>query len=72
LGAFLPRLTDVARGTPTIARSAVASTLVAALELCRGAAIGLEQAESFGPIVVHPIGPTVAAAEEALSWSVVT
>jgi len=47
----------------------VASTLVAALELCRGAEIGLEQAESFGPIVVRAIGPTVEAAEAALPRS---
>jgi len=57
-------LTDAARGNPTIARSAVASTLVAALELCREAEIELAQAEPFGPIVIQAIGPTVAATEE--------
>ena len=54
LAAFLPRLDDEAIGDPVVARSAVASTLVAALELCREAVVGLEQAEAFGAIIVAP------------------
>ena len=52
LAAFLPRLDDEAIGEPTIARSAVAATLVAALELCRDSVVGLQQVEAFGPITV--------------------
>jgi chromatin segregation and condensation protein Rec8/ScpA/Scc1 (kleisin family) len=33
-------------------RSAVASTLVAALELCRDAVVGLDQREAFGTITL--------------------
>jgi chromatin segregation and condensation protein Rec8/ScpA/Scc1 (kleisin family) len=33
-------------------RSAVASTLVAALELCRDAVVGLDQREAFGMITL--------------------
>ena len=54
LAAFLPPLDDEAIGDPIVARSAVASTLVAALELCRDAVIGLDQAEAFGVIIVAP------------------
>ena len=51
---FLPRLDEEAIGGPVVARSAVASTLVAALELCREAVVGLGQAETFGAIIVAP------------------
>ncbi len=54
LAAFLPGLDDEAIGEPIVARSAVASTLVAALELCREAVVGLEQAEAFGAIIIAP------------------
>ena len=54
LVAFLPRLDEEAIGDPVVARSAVASTLVAALELCRDAVVGLQQAEAFGVIIVAP------------------
>ena len=54
LTAFLPRLDEEAIGDPVVAGSAVASTLVAALELCREAVVGLEQAETFGAIIVAP------------------
>ena len=42
------------RGEPAIVRSAVASTFVAALELCRDAVVGLDQREGFGAITVSP------------------
>ena len=54
LAAFLPLPTDEAIGEPTFCRSAVASTLIAALELCRENAIGLEQEKPFGAIIVSP------------------
>jgi len=63
LAAFLPRLDDEAIGDPVVARSAVASTLVTALELCREAVVGLEQAEAFGAIFVAPRVADAAAAD---------
>ena len=54
LGDFLPVVPPERRGEPVVVRSAVASTFVAALELCRGAVVGLDQAEVFGTIMVSP------------------
>lgn len=54
LAAFLPRLTEEAIGDPTFSRSAVAATLIAALELCRENVVGLEQTGSFAAIFVSP------------------
>jgi segregation and condensation protein A len=54
LAAFLPRLTEAMLGEPVVVRSAVASTLIAALELCREAVVGLQQTEALGPIMVSP------------------
>jgi len=45
------------RGEPVVVRSAVASTFVAALELCREAVVGLDQAEDSGTITVAPPVP---------------
>jgi segregation and condensation protein A len=42
----------VLRSASRPSRSAVASTLIAALELCRETAAGLQQADAFGPITV--------------------
>ena len=41
-------------GRAVVMRSAVASTFVAALELCRWALVGLDQGEDFGAITVSP------------------
>jgi segregation and condensation protein A len=57
LSAFLPRLSEAARERPTVVRSAVASTLVAALELCRNAVVELDQTDAFGEIVVSRRAP---------------
>jgi segregation and condensation protein A len=54
LEAFMLPLRVEAREQPGIARSVVASTLVAALELCRSEEIRLSQEEMFGAIVVSP------------------
>jgi hypothetical protein len=54
LEAFLPVEPAERRGEPVIVRSAVASTFVAALELCRGTVVGLDQGEDFGTITVSP------------------
>jgi hypothetical protein len=54
LEAFLPEVPAEKRGEPVIIRSAVASTFVAALELCRGAVVGLDQGDDFGMITVSP------------------
>ena len=54
LAAFLPRLTEAMLREPVVVRSAVASTLIAALELCRAAVVGLDQAQAFGTITVSP------------------
>jgi hypothetical protein len=52
LEAFLPEVSAEQRGEPVIVRSAEASTFVAALEPCRGAVVGLDQAEDFGTITI--------------------
>lgn len=54
LMAFLPDLPAQRRGEVVIVRSAVASTFVAALELCREAVVGLDQGERFSSITVLP------------------
>jgi segregation and condensation protein A len=64
LAAFFPRVPS-ATDAPFVARSAAASTFVAALELCRGAEVVLEQAASFGPIMVHAVGGTTGNARRA-------
>jgi segregation and condensation protein A len=52
LEAYLPPLDAQARKHPLVARSAVASTLVAALELCRSDELQLDQEVPFGSIIV--------------------
>lgn len=48
LAAFWPVVPAEKRSEPVIVRSAVASTFVAALELCRDAAVGLDQGRISG------------------------
>ena len=48
------------RGEVAVVRSAVASTFIAALELCRGSVVGPDQGNGFGTIVVCPLPPQVA------------
>lgn len=55
LEAFLPPVPAAKRDVPLLARSAVAATFMAALELCRGAQVELEQGEPFGPAMVQAI-----------------
>lgn len=51
---FWPEVPKQKRGEPVVVRSAMASTFVAALELCREAVVGLGQEEDFGAITVSP------------------
>ncbi len=51
---FLPEVAPERRGQTAVVRSAVASTLLAAFELCRGAVVRLDQREPFGAITVSP------------------
>lgn len=53
--ALLPLVPAMAKDPALAARSLVASTFMAALELCRGAEIALQQTEPFGPIVVQAV-----------------
>jgi chromatin segregation and condensation protein Rec8/ScpA/Scc1 (kleisin family) len=62
---FLPQLPRTSTNRALLARSAVGSTFMAALELCRGAEVVLEQAASFGPIMVHAVGATAGNARRA-------
>jgi segregation and condensation protein A len=50
---FLPEVPGERRGGTPFVRSAVASTFVAALELCRSAFVGLDQEEDFGTVMVY-------------------
>jgi segregation and condensation protein A len=50
---FLPEVPAERRGKTPFVRSAVASTFVAALELCRGAFVGLNQEEDFDTVMVY-------------------
>lgn len=52
--AFLPRLPRTATNRALLARSAVGSTFMAALELARGAELTLDQDAAFRAIVVTP------------------
>jgi chromatin segregation and condensation protein Rec8/ScpA/Scc1 (kleisin family) len=54
LADFWPEVPAERRGEPVIVRSAVASTFVAALELCRRGIVMLDQRESFRAIMVSP------------------
>ena len=59
----------VPKDSPTelvVLRSAVASTLVAALELCRGAVVELDQRESYGAITVSLAMPAGRSQHEQL------
>jgi segregation and condensation protein A len=47
---FLPEMTTE---EPLARRAAIASTLLAGLEMARGGAIDLRQEESFGPIMLR-------------------
>ena len=62
LGALLGRLPDWTSlerflpdhvGSPTERRAALASTLIAGLEMARGGAVRLRQEHDFGPILVR-------------------
>ncbi len=66
---FLPVVPRTARDRTLLARSAVGSTFMAALELARAAELALDQSEAFGAIVVIPVvalspEPTVVQAHE--------
>ena len=54
LADFLPPVPVERRGEPAIVRSALASTFLAALELCRDAVVALAQPEGFAAITVSP------------------
>jgi segregation and condensation protein A len=47
---FLP---EAMSGEPLARRAAIASTLLAGLEMARGGAVDLRQEESFGPIMLR-------------------
>lgn len=51
---FMPVVPVAKRGEVVFVRSAVASTFIAALELCRGAVVDLDQAEVCGTILLLP------------------
>jgi segregation and condensation protein A len=57
LETFWPEVPAEKRGEPVVVRSAVASTFVAALELCRESVVGLDQDEDFSRIMVSPRAP---------------
>ena len=57
---FCPEIPVERRGEVDVVRSAVASTFIAALELCRGSVVGLDQEQNFGTITVCPLSPRVA------------
>ena len=61
LSRFLPEVSPV---EPLARRAAIASTLLAGLEMARGGAIDLRQEESFGPIMIRR-GPGSPGAAEA-------
>ncbi len=67
---FLPGLAAAAADRPLRARAAVASTLMAALELARTGEAGLEQPADFAPITLRAktaaIHPPLAAPERPL------
>ena len=56
LEAFLPRMPQTTTNRELLARSAVSSTFMAALELARGAELALDQDAAFQGIVVTPLG----------------
>ena len=56
LEAFWPEVPAQKPKGPVIVRSAVASTFVAALELCQESVVGLDQDEDFSAIMVSPRG----------------
>ena len=58
---FLPQLPRTATNRALLARSAVGSTFMAALELARGAELALDQDAAFQRIVVTPLSAPVAA-----------
>ena len=51
---FYPALRVARRDEPDVVKSAVASTFIAALELCRELVVGLGQGNGFGTILVSP------------------
>ena len=57
---FLPEPADGGPGAALRHRAALASTLLAGLELGREGAASLSQGEAFGTIVVAPAGPHAA------------
>lgn len=65
LAAFVPPVPAEQTAAPLRRRSALATTFMAALELCRGGEVDLAQAEPFGPVVVHPAGVIGEAAGKA-------
>lgn len=52
IAAFLPRANETGQSGPDFRRSALASTVVATLELARRGSLDLRQDEAFGPILV--------------------
>ena len=54
LRSFLPAIAD-AHHRPLQARAAVASTLIASLELARAGQLRLEQSDAFGVVTLHPL-----------------
>ena len=55
LGAFLPRISDEPAGWELRCRAAVASTLIAGLEMARGGALALDQEQPWRSITIkHP------------------
>jgi segregation and condensation protein A len=68
LGAFLPRIDDAAPGGALRRRAALASTLVAGLELARAGAVSLQQDGPWRPVLVgHAEGQSTRAASEQAS-----
>ena len=58
---FLPRMPRATTNRVLVARSAVGSTFMAALELARGAELALDQDAAFRGIIVTPLAAPVAA-----------
>ena len=52
IAAFLPRASEPGGGNPDFRRSALASTVVATLEMARRGVVDIRQDEAFGPILV--------------------
>ena len=60
-GASLERFLPELAATATERRAALASTLLAGLELARDGALDLQQEHPFGPLLLRPAGPAAEA-----------